>query len=551
MQSTQSESRLLLAIQAIKSDPNLSIRAAARVYSVPYSTLGDRLHGRHSRRDTTPNSRKLTDMEEQVIVQHILDLDSRAFPPRVSSVEDMANRLLRDRGLPPVGKKWTSNFIKRHQELRTRVHRKYDYQRALCEDPELIRGWFQLVRNTMAKYGIAEADVYNFDETGFMMGIISSAMVVTSAERRGRPKMTQQGNREWVTVIQGVSSRGWAIPPFIIISGKYHLSTWYENYELPKDWVIALSDNGWTTNERGLEWIQHFNKHTKGRTIGAYRLLVLDGHESHHSTDFELFCQDNKIITLCMPPHSSHLLQPLDVGCFSPLKRAYSRQIEDLMRAHVTHISKLEFFQAFKAAFIATMTEENILGGFRGAGIIPFNPESVISRLDIRLRTPTPSLSPLGTPLPWVSKTPQNPIEATSQSEFIKSRIARHQDSSPTSIYAAIDQFAKGAQGIMHSVALLKDRVALLEEANHTLSKHRRARKTRVRQGGSLTVQDGQDLLDQKDVEQQVQQEMREGRGRAKRVETRERHCGICGKPGHNARTCQEDVETTKEEDLE
>src|ERR1700716_2858771 len=60
-------------------------------------------------------------MEEQVIVQHILDLDSRAFPPRVSSVEDMANRLLRDRSLPPVGKKWTSNFIKRHQELRTRL----------------------------------------------------------------------------------------------------------------------------------------------------------------------------------------------------------------------------------------------------------------------------------------------------------------------------------------------------------------------------------------------------------------------------------------------
>lgn len=140
-----------------------------------------------------------------------------------------------------------------------------------------------------------------------------------------------------------------------------------------------------------------------------------------------------------MPPHSSHLLQPLNVGCFSPLKWAYSRQIEDLIRAHVTHISKLEFFLAFKAAFIATMTEENILGGFQGAGIIPFNLESVLSRLDIRLRTPTPSRSPLGTPLPWVSKTPQNLIEATSQSEFIKSRIARHQDSSPTSIYAVID----------------------------------------------------------------------------------------------------------------
>lgn len=103
----------------------------------------------------------------------------------------------------------------------------------------------------------------------------------------------------------------------------------------------------------------------------------------------------------------------------------------------------------------------------------------------------------------------------------------------------------------MHLVALLKDRVTLLEEANHTLSKHRKARKTRVRQGGSLTVQDGRDLLDQKDVEQQVQQETREGSGRARRGKTRERHCGICGKPGHNAGTCEEDAETTKEEGLE
>ena len=44
-----------------------------------------------------------------------------------------------------------------------------------------------------------------------------------------------------------------------------------------------------------------------------------------------------------MPPHASHLLQPLDVGCFEPLKQAYGRQIEDLMRGHVTHVSKLSF----------------------------------------------------------------------------------------------------------------------------------------------------------------------------------------------------------------
>ena len=113
-----------------------------------------------------------------------------------------------------------------------------------------------------------------------------------------------------------------------------------------------------------MDWIQHFEKHTKPRTISGYRLLVLDGHESHHSDEFEEYCKEHNIVTLCMPAHSSHILQPLNVGCFSPLKKAYGRQIEDMMRAHISHITKDDFFPAFHAAFNIAMTESNIQGGF-------------------------------------------------------------------------------------------------------------------------------------------------------------------------------------------
>ncbi|ODQ71044.1 hypothetical protein LIPSTDRAFT_332831, partial [Lipomyces starkeyi NRRL Y-11557] len=92
-------------------------------------------------------------------------------------------------------------------------------------------------------------------------------------------------------------------------------------------------------------WIQLFNKHTKSRTSGVYRLLILDGHESHHSTDFDLYCKEHNIITVCMPAHSSYKLQPLDIGCFGPLKQAYGRK--HLMRPHITHITKEDFFPAF------------------------------------------------------------------------------------------------------------------------------------------------------------------------------------------------------------
>jgi hypothetical protein len=101
-----------------------------------------------------------------------------------------------------------------------------------------------------------------------------------------------------------------------------------------------------------------------------------------------------------MPPYLSHLLQPLNIGCFSPLKRAYGAQIGELIRYGINYIIKLEFLPAFQAAHNASITSNNICGGFRGSGLVPYDPEAVISKLDIRLNIPIP---PPPEDLPWVS----------------------------------------------------------------------------------------------------------------------------------------------------
>ena len=76
-----------------------------------------------------------------------------------------------------------------------RFIRKYDYQRAKCEDLKVICEWFAFVYNVKVKYGILDDDLYNFDETGFMMGIIIVIMVVTTLDgRRSRAKQAQSGN---------------------------------------------------------------------------------------------------------------------------------------------------------------------------------------------------------------------------------------------------------------------------------------------------------------------------------------------------------------------
>jgi hypothetical protein len=97
------ESQVILACQAIQKIPKLSVREAARIYMVDRGTVTKRLRGITARRDTIANSRILTNLEESTIVEYILDLDSRSFPPRPSSIRDIANRLLADCDAPSIG----------------------------------------------------------------------------------------------------------------------------------------------------------------------------------------------------------------------------------------------------------------------------------------------------------------------------------------------------------------------------------------------------------------------------------------------------------------
>ena len=117
MPQLNKEANILLALQALQQDPKLSIRRAAAIYIVPATTIRDRQKGMTSRADIMPNSRKLSDLEEQTIIEYILDLDSRGFPLQMLAVEEIANRLLAEREAQPVSKRWAYNFVRRQLQL--------------------------------------------------------------------------------------------------------------------------------------------------------------------------------------------------------------------------------------------------------------------------------------------------------------------------------------------------------------------------------------------------------------------------------------------------
>ena len=532
MPDNSKEERINLALEAYKKGFFPSRNAAAKAYDVPLSTFKSRVNGTTCRKESVANSRKLTPTEEKTLSLWIIDMGQRGLPLQIPTVHYLAQLLLSawlSSHTAYVGDHWVTRYIKRHTELSSKYSKKYDYQRAKCEDPELIMGWYKRFYDAIEKYGILEQDIYNIDETGFQMGIASTAKVICGSEtRKFDARAIQPGNREWVTAIIAVNASGWALPPQIILAAENHQSQWY--HAVPKDYTISVSKNGWTNDGLGLEWLQNvFDPHTASRTLGRYRMLILDGHSSHATAEFDRFCTKRNIIPLYMPPHSSHLLQPLDVGCFSPLKRLYGQRITDKVQRGINTVDKTEFLYIYPTIHYQALSSSNIQSSFAATGLVPFSPDKVLSKLHISFKTPTPPSSSHSNQSFGAGKTPADIKQLEAQKKRIK-RLQNHQIS-PSTTEEAMEKVIRGAEMTMQNAVLLQHEVQQLRMENQHQRKKRAAPRAFIQSGGSLTGAQGlQKAQEQEAIVEAAQQPA----SRLRRPPT----CSTCGKMGHNRLKC-------------
>jgi DDE superfamily endonuclease len=155
--------------------------------------------------------------------------------------------------------------------------------------------------------------------------------------------------------------------------------------------MFTTNAKGWTNNFHGIQWLHHFDARTRLRLQSPveYRLLLCDGHDSHISADFVGYCMQHRIELVLLPPHSSHLLQQLDVSLVGPLKIALAHQQARLFRSGVRRIEKLEWLEHFILAREEALTESNAVSGWRGAGLFPEN----IHRILINVSDPQDPIS--------------------------------------------------------------------------------------------------------------------------------------------------------------
>jgi hypothetical protein len=244
--------------------------------------------------------------------------------------------------------------------------------------------------------------------------------------------------------------------------------------------------------------------------------------------------------SLCMPPHSSHVLQPLDVVCFSPLKCRYSQRVRDWARRRVFHINKEGFLPAFRDAYFDVYTEANCRKAFQAPGIVPINAQVVLDHLEVRLRTPP---APLPQETTWQSKTPSNTHEFGSQSRLVSNSFTR----SPFAAQAGFSQLIKGGELMLHQNTLQAARIAELEEQLAVMTKRKTRKRKQIQQGGTMEYGEAAVQVAAEASVAAGRSKKARGSGDQERAQPTIRRCGNCGGTGHNARTCKKDAEISSE----
>jgi hypothetical protein len=187
----------------------------------------------------------------------------------------------------------------------------------------------------------------------------------------------------------------------------------------------------------------------------------------------------------------------------------------------------------FQGAFKEVIISKNTKARFHSTRLVLFDPKEVISKIDIRFQSSLPviRLSP-----PWSLYTLYNSKEALSQTNLIRDRIIRYQNSSPISLFRSIEVLAKGTERLVYKIIFLYTDNQQLRKANYNLSKYRRAPKVYLKRNKAITTEEALDLLSQKEVVDQIQGNNTPKEENPKGVSSTQSQYGICKKPGYNKR---------------
>ena len=373
---------LLKAIEAVK-EGELTVSASARMYNIPRQTLKDKVSGKHSK--TVGRQTELTAEEEQSLVYYINYMASVGQPLTIAAAKLFAWAISKRNGQQGrfdnekgPGHTWWSGFKKRHaKEITLRKPDSLDRGRSRMANSTVMNEHFQSLKKVLVDNNILDKPqhIYNCDESGFCLDNNSGKVIVSKYAKQAYSE--SKGSRTHFTVHACVGANGSILPPMVIFEDSFPSGN-YSALGIPSS-LYGKSPNGYMDGELFLKWLEKIfipqTSHVRPT------LLIYDGHSSHITINVIDLARENQIILYCLPPHTTNILQPLDVAIFKPLKTYFTNltakiKLATLGQPKIVAMNKTNFTAILKESW-NKLQLGTITAAFRKCGIFPYNPDAI------------------------------------------------------------------------------------------------------------------------------------------------------------------------------
>ncbi|XP_052223865.1 uncharacterized protein LOC127839515 [Dreissena polymorpha] len=370
------------AFRAVK-EQQMSVCRASIQFGVPTTSLRQRVRGRVDPEVISSGpSPVLSQEEEAMFVDHLKFMASVGYGYTRMEVVNMASEYAvclhkRDKE-HPFSMKWFESFMKRWPELNVSKPRALSLARAKATSQEVVTTYFKELENVLHKHSLMDKPqhIYNVEEKGLQTE--NSPPFVVGCRETTTPAITS-ARTATTTVIGCGNALGAQIPPYFVFKGERMREELLEGRTPGAEGTVTPT--GWSNREVFESYLQnHFLKYVQGRDKDQPILVLYDGHKSHISLPLINWAKEHNIILFVLPAHTSHILQPLNVGCFGPYQRIFNSECHKFMRHNPSsRITRYNICSLACKAYTHALSPDNFKSAFQKSGIFPFNPTAVDS----------------------------------------------------------------------------------------------------------------------------------------------------------------------------
>lgn len=370
----------LKAAMASVSSGELSVRAASRLYSIPRRTLRNHMITGSTEKKVGRSTFLSGDQEKDLTIRIKrlaeigMPLTGKVLRRSVFTFcekNKIAHPFLKEKKM--AGRKWMTLFLKRNPDISKRKAQPLNAARAAKLNKFIVNDHFAKLRDLYAELDLHDKPhlIYNLDEKGCQLKLHKAPEVLAQKGVRNVHLIAEE-HAENVTIVACGNALGNVIPPMILMKGIREKPEWKDN--LPQGSILMMTAKGSMTTEAFVEYIKHFAKFKPEGKV----LLIFDGASSHLDCAIVEEADKHNIVLYCLPSNTTHWLQPMDKSVFSPFETYWDEEILNFwVNKPNRRIDKATFGKKFTAVWPKAASQANVMAGFRGTGIFPFNPNMI------------------------------------------------------------------------------------------------------------------------------------------------------------------------------